>query len=97
MARHDRQPGHTHPATIGFINDRHPRQQLIVARRHFLHLFEEVIVNLENQLQVTRQDPTNHVQRPGFQRFAHQRVVGVRKHLLDHRPGIQPAELMFVD
>ena len=56
-----------------------------------------MIVDFENQLQVARQDAAHHVQRPGFQRLAHQRVVGVREHLLHHFPGVEPLEFVLVD
>ncbi len=62
-----------------------------------LHGFQEVVVDLKNDLQVARQDFAKHVHRPGFQRFAHQRVVGVREDLAGHLKRLVPAELMFVD
>ena len=97
VAGHHCQPRHAHPAAVGFIDDRDPRQQVVVARRHFLHHLEEVIVDFENQLQMARQDAPYHVQRPGFQRLAHLRVVGVGKHLLHHFPGVEPLEFVLVD
>ena len=97
MADHHRQPGHAYATTVGFINDRRPAQQAGIVRVLLLQRLEEVVVNLEDNLQMARQDFAEHIHRPGFQRFAHQRVVGVRKHLAGHFKRVIPAELMLVD
>ena len=48
-------------------------------------------------LQVARQDASYHFYRPGFQRFAHQGVVGVAKDFFAGRPGVVPFDAVFVD
>ncbi|CAH0298591.1 hypothetical protein SRABI106_03709 [Rahnella aquatilis] len=97
VAGDHRKPCHPHFAAIAFIDNRDTRQQAIIIGDLFRHFFQEVIVNLENNLQMTRQDFADHVYRPGFQRFAHQRVVGVREHAAYGLPRGLPLEFMLVD
>ena len=46
---------------------------------------------------MARQNFTQHIHRPGFQRFAHQGVVGIREDLASHRECLIPAEFMLID
>ena len=97
VADDNRQPGHAHAAAVRLINDRRAAQQAGIVRILLLQRLEEVVVNLKDNLQMARQDFAEHVHRPRLQRFAHQRVVGVREHLAGHLKGVVPAELMLVD
>ena len=97
MADHHRQPGHAYAATIGFINDRGAAQQAGIVRVLLLQGLEEVVVDLEDDLQVARQNFAEHIHRPRLQRFTHQRMVGVREHLAGHFKRVIPAELMLVN
>lgn len=87
MAGDHRQPGHTHHTAVMFIDDRHSRQQLAVSRYLRLNLIQEVIVDIEDNLQMARQDLAQHIHRPDFQRLAHQRMIGIGKRLANHLPG----------
>ena len=97
VADDNRQPGHAHAAAVRLINDGRAAQQAGIVWILLLQRLEEVVVNLKDNLQMARQDFAEHVHRPRLQRFAHQRVVGVREHLAGHLKGVVPAELMLVD
>ena len=97
MADDNRQPRHTHPAPIGFINDRGTAEQRGIVGILLLQRLEEVIVNLENNLQMARQDFPQHIDRPGLQRFAHQRMVGIGEDLTGHLEGFIPAKFVLID
>ena len=84
MAHHHGQPRHAHATPVRLIDNRHTTQQANIVRVLFLNGFQEVVINFKDNLQVARQDLTKHINRPGFQRFAHQRVVGVGEHLAGH-------------
>ena len=56
-----------------------------------------MFVDFEDELQVTRQDAAHHFHRPGFQRFAHQGVVGVGEDFPAGCPGVVPFDGVFVD
>ena len=62
-----------------------------------LNRLEEEVVNLENDAEVARQDLTDHVDRPGLERFGHQRMVGIREDLAADVKSAVPAEFMFVN
>ncbi len=66
VAHNNRQPGHTHTTTVGFINDRRPYQQIGIVRILFLQGFQEIVVDFKDDLQVTRQ---NFTRRAGPARF----------------------------
>ncbi len=97
VAHHYRQPGHTHLASVVFVNDGNARQQLPLFRVVFLNGLQEVVIDFKNNLQMTRQDFTDHIYRPGFQRLAHQRVVGVGEDLTHHLECVVPGKLMLID
>ncbi|MNB74089.1 hypothetical protein D3C75_207130 [compost metagenome] len=97
VADHHRQPRHAHPTAVRLVDNRRAAQQTGVVRILLLNGFQEVIIDLKDDLQMARQNFAEHVHRPGFQRFAHQRVVGVGEHLARHIKGFIPAELMLVD
>ena len=97
VAHHNRQPGHTHTTTVGFINDRRPSQQIGIVRILFLQGFQEIVVDFKDDLQVTRQNFTQHIDWPGFQRLAHQRVVGVRENLATDPKRVVPTKLVLIN
>ena len=97
VAHHDRQPCHTHPAAVRFIDNRRPPQQTGIVRILLLQRFQEVVVNLKNDLQMARQNFAQHIHRPGLQRFAHQSVVGIRENLTAHFKRIIPTELVLIN
>ena len=58
---------------------------------------EQAAIDLEDDLQVTRQQHLEPGDRPFLQRFGQQRVVGVRQRPLREVPGLVPAEMRFVE
>ena len=97
VADHHRQPRHTHAAAVRLINDRGTSQQAGIVRILLLQRLQEVVVNLKDDLQMARQNFAQHIHRPGFQCFAHQRVVGVREHLAADLKRIVPAKLVLIN
>ena len=97
VAHHHCEPCHSHPAAIGFIDNRRPSQQTGIVRILFLQRLQEVVVNLKDDLQMARQNFAQHIDRPGLQRFAHQGVVGIREDLAADLKRIIPTEFMLID
>ena len=59
-------------------------------------LAQEAGVDVEDDAQVTRQHPAQHLHRPGFQGLVHQGVVGVAEDALGLGPGEGPLEMMLI-
>ncbi len=97
MADHHRQPGHPYPATVRLINNRRASKQAGIVGILLLHRFQEIVVNLEDNLQVTGQNFPQHIDGPGLQRLAHQRMVGIREDLTAHLKRVVPAKFMFIN
>ena len=57
---------------------------------------QEARVQVVNDAQVARQQPAHQIHRPGFQRFLHQRVVGVAEDAAAQRPGAVPVQSVLV-
>ena len=97
MTDHHRQPGHPYATVVGFIDNRGPAQQRNIIGIVLLHGFQKIVINLENNLQMARQDFPQHLDRPGLQRLAHQGMVGVGEDLTGHPESVIPAEAVFVN
>ena len=97
VADHYRQPGHPHTAAVRLVDNRGAAEEVGIVRILLLQGLEEIVVNLEDNLQMARQNFTQHIHRPGLERFAHQGVVGIGEDLTGHLERLVPAELMFVD
>ena len=97
MAHHHRQPRHTYATTVGLVDNRRPAQHRRIVGVLLLQGLQEIVVDLEDNLQMTRQDFTQHLDRPGLQRFAHQGMVGIGEDLAGHLERLIPAELMLVN
>jgi len=60
-------------------------------------LGEEAAIDLADDLEVARQPAGEEVDRPGLQRFRHQRVERVGERAAAGLPGILPRQPVFVD
>ncbi len=59
-------------------------------------LAQEALVDLVDDLYVTRQDGLEELHRPGLQRFRHQGVVGVGEDARGDVPGLVPVEAFLI-
>jgi len=96
VAGHHRKPSHAHAALAALLDQGNPAHKIGIAGDFGEHGFEELRVDVENDLQMARQEPPHHVDRPGFQRLAHQGVIGVAENLLRVAPGHIPGKAIFV-
>jgi hypothetical protein len=83
----NREMRHAHVLGIVLVDQAHARQPPLIAGEARAHLVEEPPVDLENDLQLTRQQQAEHLQRPLLQRFAQQCVIRVCQRLLRQVPG----------
>ena len=97
VAYHHRQPRHTDATPVRLVDNRRTTQHRRIVGILLLQGLQEVVINLENNLQMTRQNFTQHVDGPGLQRFAHQGMVGIREDLAGYLERLIPAELMLVN
>ena len=73
-----RQVRHAHAPVAFFVDQRHAAAAIqVVADSVALTIFEEVAIDLVDDLQVARQEPLEERDRPGLQRLGQQRVIGV--------------------
>ena len=80
-----------------FIDDGHAADEIFVVLADGAQGIEEVAVDFEDDVEVARQQATHQVDRPAFQGFAHQGVVGVRENLARHTPSFLPSEAFFIE
>ena len=97
VAYHHRQPRHAYATPVRLVDNRRTAQHRRIVGILLLQGLQEVVVNLENNLQMTRQDFTQHIDGPGLQRFAHQGMVGIGEDLAGHLERLIPAKLMLVN
>ena len=97
VADHHRQPGHPHATAVGLVNDRGTAEQRGIVGILLLQSLEKVVVNLKDNLQMARENFTQHIHRPGLERFAHQGMVGIGEDLAGHLERLVPAEFMLID
>jgi hypothetical protein len=83
-------------AKIALVDDRHAAHAIEIARVPVPHVVQETVVDLIDDLQMPRQQPLEERERPRFQRFRHERVVGVREDALRDGPRTIPAEVVKV-
>src|SRR5437879_828238 len=69
---------------------------LHVARPFRIDLLEEAFVDLEDELEMPRQDLLKKGHAPFLQRLGKQGVIGVGKRACDQRPGFLPGHAVFV-
>ena len=73
VATHAGEMGHAHVALAAFVDQRHARDARVVAEEAHAGFVEETRVDLENDLEMSRQQPAEQPQRPALQRFGQQR------------------------
>ena len=79
------------------VDQRHPSNEVHVARKAAADIGEETPVDLINDQQMPGQQPPHQIHGPGFQRLRQQRVVGIGEGPNGDIPGGVPVELMGVD
>ena len=89
--------GHAHRAFVSLVDDRDPAGQVRVLRETAAHLVEEAAVDLQDDLQVPRQQVGEQVHRPLLQGLGQQGVVGVVEGGAGDRPGPLPVVVVEVD
>src|SRR6266436_794112 len=68
-----------------------------IAREPCAHVIQKSSVNLEDDLQVPRQQQREPCKRPLFERLGEQGVVGVSERTLSETPRLVPTEVRFVE
>ena len=79
MAANDRKMRHSHHLRRAFFNEGEDLLLLRVSRPLRFHFLHEALVDLEDDLQVTRHDLLKECHAPFFQSFRQQGVIGVSK------------------
>ena len=92
-----REVRHPHLPARPFLDDRHAREPIALARPAQLCLPEEPLVDLVDDLKVARQEPFEQRHRPALQRLGEQRVVRVADAPFDDRPPHVPVQPFVVD
>ena len=78
------------------IKDCHAGNLAVIARIAFLDLHDKTAVDLIHDLVDSRKQPLENLNRPFFQRFRHDRMVGVGTGLRRDLPRLVPAETFLV-
>ena len=89
--------GHAHTPLAGFVDQRQAREQGRVFPELGPHHCQMPLVDLEDDVEMTRQHTAHHFQWPGFKRLGHQGVIGIGEDARAHRPGIGPFQAMHVE
>ena len=89
--------GHSHVAAAVLVDQGHARDTPGVLGVALAHIIEQPAIDLENDLQMARQQRSEQFDRPGFQSLRQQRVVGVRHRLLRHVPCGFPLEAVIIE
>ena len=71
-------------------------QEIRIVQAAPLRFLQVVVVDQIDDLQMPRQQPAEQLDRPAFQRFRQQRVVGVAQRGARDRPGLLPGEVVVV-
>ena len=88
---------HAHVPFAALVDERQARDALLVAQEAHACLVEEARVDLIDDLEVSRQHPAEHAERPALERFRQKRVIGVGEGALRDVPGLFPRHLVLVD
>ena len=91
------QVAHADHLVVAFLDEREGALFGDVAGPLLLYFIEEVLVDLENDLQMTRQDLAEKTDAPLLQGFRQKGVVGVGEGACDDRPRLVPGQTVFVD
>ena len=93
----DCQPCHADAAAVVLIDDGHAADEVVVEVADGAQGVQEVGVDFKDDVQMARQQAAHQIDRPSFQGFAHQGVVGVRENLAAHIPCFGPRDAFFVN
>ena len=93
----DREIGHPDLAQAALLDEARALDAALVAREAGPHLLGEAAVDLEDDLQMTRQQHLEPRQRPFLQRLGQQRVVGVGERPSGEVPCLVPSEAGLVE
>ena len=93
----DRQVGHADVLGRAFLDQAHARDAPLVAGKAGPHRVEKPAVDLEDDLQVARQEHLEPADRPFLQRFGKERVIRVGQGSPGDVPGLVPAQLRIVE
>src|SRR5262245_30085930 len=96
MRANDSEIGHTNVLGRAFLDQAHPGGTIPVVRKTSFDLIEQVSIDFEDDLQMTRQEPLEPGHWPFLQRLRQQRVIRVCKSLASEVPGLIPAKLRLV-
>ena len=96
VAADAREMRHAHVARPAFINEREPREPRVVAGECGAHFVEEAAVNLEDDLEMPREQRAEEIDRPLLQRLGEQRVIRVGESRARHGPRFFPAERVLI-
>ena len=96
MAADAGQMRHAHILLAALVDERQPRQTLVVPGKAHPHLVQKAPVDLVDDLQVPRQHVSEERQRPFFQGLRQQGVVGVGEGAPCDLPGLLPVHEMLV-
>ena len=92
----DREIRHAHIARPAFVDEREAREPRVVAGKCGAHFVEEAAVDLEDDLEMPREQRAEEIDRPLLQRLGEQRVIRVGERRARHRPRFVPAERVLV-
>ena len=81
---------------VAVVNQRDAPDQIDVAGETLFDFVEEFLVDAVDDAHVTRQQVLEQADRPGFQGFRHQRVIGVGEDALALAPGLRPEHAVIV-
>ena len=96
VAADAREIRHAHVARPAFIDEREPREPRVVAGKSGAHFVEEAPVDLEDDLEMPREERAEEIDRPLLQRLGQQRVIRVGERRARHRPRFVPAERVLI-
>src|SRR5439155_20904266 len=97
MRADDRQIRHAKLALRAFLDEADALDASLVAEEAVPNRIEEAPVDLQDNLQLTRQHDLKPCERPFLQSFGEQSVIGVRQRFLCKVPSFVPTEVRFVE
>jgi hypothetical protein len=97
VAPHHREVRHPHLLLGALLDQRHPPQPVGVEGVADLHLAEEALVDLVDDLQMPGEETLEQAHRPHLQRLGEQGVVGVSEGRDGHLPRLVPGHVLLVD
>ena len=93
----DGEVGHADVLGRAFLDQAHARDAALVAGEAAPDVVEQAAVDLEDDLEVARQQHLEPRERPFLERLGQQRVVRVRERPLGEVPGLVPSEVRLVE